>query len=216
MAQIDCSGSLQLCRLRIANLEPNGVPDPGAGNVYVTDAMVELGFELELSTGDDLEQKNGCGDICLAFRDCDRLKRLNMTMQICRPDPEIFAMTTGGETQVDGETVKGFAPAAVGAVCPNGVMIEAWTKAWDTSAQAVDHPYWRWVFGKTTWQPGPTTLNNGLLVPTLTGFGYENPNAHDGPANDIPSYVDTDRLYVVFRDTSMPEATCGASELVAS
>lgn len=216
MSLIDCSGSLQVCALRVTRLEPNGVPDPGAGNIYTTDALVLLTPTAVYTDGDDLEQKNGCGSICMSFKDCDRFKRVDAELQLCAPDPELHELLLGGDLiSLAGDSI-GFAMPEVGGSCHDGVSVEAWTKAWDGDSQATERPYWRWVMPRTYWRLGAKNMENALMTNPLTGFGVENPNFFDGPANDIPDTSVSHRAFYWFRDTALPTVQCGTSTLVAS
>lgn len=210
-----CAGSLHACALRIAKLDTDGVPLPGAGNVYVTSALVEIGFEVVVSEGEDLEQQNGCGDVCVSYKNPDKFKRFDLTMQICRPDPEIIAMlVTGVSTISTGGNVIGWSSPEVGTISGNGASIEVWSTAIIDGAMAGTRPYFRWVMPKTKWQLGGQTLNNQIMVPTLNGFTETNQNWYNGPANDWP--YDSDRHLHVARDTAIPTTTCGATTLSAS
>lgn len=212
-----CAGSIKACALRIANLNPVGVPLPGANNVYVTSALVEIAISPQYTDGDENEQKNGCGDVCVEYTEEDRFKRLDLTLQICRPDPEITAMLAGLETISTGGNVIGYDGPPVGtlsATAQNGVSLEVWSWAIIDGALSATRPYFRWVFPKTTWRIGDFTLNSGILVPTLNGRTWTNTNWYNGPANDWS--FDSDRHYHVARDTTIPTTTCGATSLAAS
>lgn len=213
MTQPDCAGSLQVCVMRLAKLDPTGVPMPGAGNLYVTDALIKLESKTILREGDDFEQPNGCGAVCVTYKDCDRLKRLDLSMELCTPDPQLKQMIAGG-TLFDSN--RGYAFPEVGlATCPYGVSIEAWTKAVVNGTQASDYPWFRWVFPRTIWNaPGDFSLENAITGNVLTGHAEENPNWYNGPANDWP-YASA-RICQYHRETTIPATSCGAQTLVAS
>jgi hypothetical protein len=219
----NCYGSLQVCAIRVARLETSGAPDNGAGNGYVSDALISLQVGVELTTGDDLEQKNGCGAICQSFKDCDRIKRLTFTMNLCQLDAELIELLTGATLLQDlpgtGEAIGWMFPA-VDAACPDGVSLEVWTKAWDGSEQATPTylsnaaGYWHWVFPRTKWVMGQVTMENGIMVVPVTGFGEENSSiTADGPFNDWPVEVANQggitRVGGVFLDDELPTASCG-------
>lgn len=211
----NCFHTMQLCRLRVARLEPNGVPDPGTGNLYITDAQISLTLGLDVSEGDEFEVKNGCGDICFAFTDVDRIKGLNLELALCSADPELFELLTGGDRLTSGSETVGYALPEVGSAGnENGCSIEAWTKNITGSDLDPDFPYVRWVFPKTRWTFADKTFENGPITHSFTGQGYENSNWHDGPANDW-DYT-SNRLFQFAGDISLPTAACGAQTLPVS
>lgn len=222
MGQIngECPGSVQACRLRVARLEPNGVPDPGAENLYVSDAMIRLSAEPEVSEGEDLEQKNGCGDIIVAYRSPDAYKHINVELEIAHPDPELIELIAGGAVLKLGDDTVGYKyPAMRTAFNENGVSVEAWSKAIVDGQLATIKPYHRWVLGKVrNWQIGQRELQNDILATVLSGQAIDNPNWHDGPANDWYDLTDDDydTAFAHVRDVGLPEASCGYQTLAAS
>lgn len=211
----ECAGSVHALRLRIARLEANGVPDPGPDNLYVTDALVRISNSPVVVEGDDFEQKNGGGIVCVSYKSPDTIKRVDLTMQICTPDPRIHEMLCGGEVLIEGGEVVGWAYPEVGVdPNPNGVSIEAWSRAIIGGTQASTRPYWRHVFPRTKWRPSDRTLANEVMVPEFAGFSEQNDNWFDGPANDWPHT--SDRVYQYARDDVLPASQCGAQTLAAS
>lgn len=216
MAAGFCPKLIQFCRVRIARLESNGVPDPGAGNLYISSNQVSLGITMNLEAGDDFVQKNGCGDICYSFKSRDQVKNLTLTYSSCDHDPEFIQLMQGGSLlQVLTATV-GYKLPPVGSVGnENGVSMEGWVKNISGSGIDADFPYVRFVLPKTFWTPSDKTLENNPIVSSFTGEGQENANIYDGPANDIDFDID-DTLLAFFGDTSLPTAQCEAIALAAS
>jgi len=196
-------------------LDGIGVPDPGADNLYVTNAAITLGVTAENTEGEDFEQKNGCGEIGVTFKDRDRIKRLNLTLTLTIPDPEITEMLVAGEVISSAGDVIGYAyPEIENQPTHNGVGMEAWSKRIVSGALATDYPYWQWVFGKTTWAIGERSLGNEIMITNFTGFAEENPNFFDGPTGDWP--YTSDRVLQYAAVTAIPVTSCGTQELVAS
>lgn len=210
----DKAASIQFCALRIARLDADGAPLVGAGNMYVTHQMGRLSAGVELSAGDDFSEKNGCGVITVSLKDCDRLLRLNLGLSLQTPDPQLHELLVGGEVLMDGADVVGYAPPAVGEeACPDGVSIEAWSKAIVDGHVADTNPYWRWVFPRTFWQLGEKVLENGIMQHPLTGFAEQNANWGNGPNNDW-DYTST-KLYQWARDAAIPAVTAGSVAIPA-
>lgn len=216
-----CYASLQLCALRVSLLTTGGAPDTGANNGYVTDAMINLGVAVELTEGDEFEQKNGCGAICAAFKAPDRIKRLNLSTELCQLDMELIAMFDGSDVFSSGGNVIGMQYPAIDSNLERVLCVEAWSKAWDGAQQAVpaftspDAAYFHWVFPRTQWVQGDKTLENGLLTVPLTGQGFENDNiTANGPFDDWPAPIvaagGITRVGGVFLDDTLPTAACGS------
>lgn len=211
----ECAGSVHAIRLRVARLTAAGEPSPGANNLYVTDSLVRLNMTPVVVEGDDFEQKNGSGIVCVSYKAPDTIKRLDGTVQICTPDPRIHEMLAGGEVIMDGADVIGYAYPEVGVdPNPNGVSLEAWSRAVVDGAQANDRPWWRWVLPRTKWTPSDRTLENAVQVPEFSGFSEQNDGWLDGPANDWP--YTSNRVLQFARDDDVPASECGAQTLIAS
>lgn len=211
----DCAGSIHVCRIRVARLDGSGVPAPGADNLVVSDALIRLSWDAVNAAGDDIEVKNGCGEICVAYKAPDQLKRIDVALELCTPDPVLHEMLVGGEVLMDGADVVGWAPPNIGdPVNPNGVSIEAWSRAVIDGHQADVRPWFRWVLPRVRFSVPGKVLENGALGNPLAGIGEENTNFHDGPANDWP--YTSDRVYQYARDDSIPDAFCGYQALAAS
>lgn len=216
-----CYTSLQLCALRVAQLNASGRPAvPGTNKGYVTDAAIKLDISMELRTGVDLEQQNGCGAVCAAFKQPDRVKRVNLAMDLCQFDAQLLGLLTGGGVISSGGNAIGYQmPPATGAVDPLPLCIEAWSKAWQGVSQAVpafttpNAAYIHWVFPFVQWTHGQMTIENSLMVVPVTGVGQENPNITvNGPFDDWPAAVvaanGIRQIGGWFLDPALPTVAC--------
>lgn len=217
MAQ--CFKLLRFIRIRVARLLPDGIPDPGADNLYVSDSQISLAIGYNNRAGDDFEQPNGAGDICFAFLEPDKYKNLTLALSVCDHSPEFYELLIGGGLiEEGGESIGHSLPLVGTAGNTNGVSLEGWTYNIDGSGIDADYPYVRHVFGKTTWIPADKTLENNPIVSAFAGVGYENSGLHDGPGNDFPAdaITQSNSLYMWFGDTLLPDAVCGAQSLPVS
>lgn len=215
MASEVCVPQIQSCAIRVARLADDGGPDPGANNLYVSDALVKLTAKRVVSEGEDFELKNACGTICTTFKDCDRLKRYEFDLELCTTDPQLMALLTGGEILTDPNTQAiGFAEVEVGGTCPDYVSLEIWAKRIINGAVDPDFPYNWWVFPRTQWTLGDRTFENAPSSTLLSGLGFSNENWFDGPANDWP--VASDRVAQFLPTTSLPTVVCGTQTLSPS
>ena len=219
MADPTCYASLEACAIRVAKLTATGAPSAGATMGLVSDALISLGVSVELKKGADLEQKNGCGAICAAFKEPDTVKRLNLALELCQFDIRLIEFLTGGDLFSSGGYPVGWQFPSVTAAAPNGVSLEVWTKAWDGSEQATptyttpSAAYFHWVFPKTKWVLGNTKMDEGFMVVPVDGTSEENSLiTANGPFNDWPAAIAAQggitRVGGVFFDAVLPTSTC--------
>lgn len=215
MAEEDCRPQVQACAIRVARLDPTGVPQPGATNLYVSDALVTMGFTPVYTDGDEIKDKTACGIVGVNFKGDDSFDRGDVSLQIITPDPFLSELLSGGDVlDVVGLPV-GFAAPPIGPITGNGVSIELWAKRIDDGDLDANFPYAHWAYPKIkNLRLGDHTHANASLQPTFTGRALENANWFDGPTGDWPA--DSDRVYQWVPTATLPTATCAYQELVAS
>ncbi len=217
-----CYGSLQVCRLRVAQLTDAGAPDAGAANGYFSDALIKADLDLQVEEGTEHLLKNGCGDICQRFVDCDKVKGVTVMLELCQLDNELIGLLTGWQVFTDTATGDAIGVSAAGLAddCPAGVSLEMWTLAHDGAAQATPPSlagavaYWHFVIPKYRPQPAAFTLEDGFLSFPVKGPGEENPNiTADGPFDDwdadIAGAGGITTSIGWFLDPVIPASSCG-------
>lgn len=105
MPAYDGAGTLFARGLRLTHLDSSGAPMVGANHCYVTDALVTIGVGLAFTENETIEQRNGRGQVCVAYRAPDTL--LNATIEsltVCTPDPNILSFLIGGAVIIGGGT----------------------------------------------------------------------------------------------------------------
>lgn len=211
----DCLPSVQACAIRVARLDASGVPAPGASNLYTTHGIVELTATPEFTEGEEINAQNGQGVNCVSYKQDDQITRATIELTICRPDPELTELLTGGSVLTDGDAV-GYKAPALNSPLDHRVSIELWSKRIDDSGDLdAEFPYYWWVFPRVrSLRMGARRWFNGALENPFTGFAIENPNWHDGPLNDWP--VDSDSWFQYIPTTELPADDCGYQTLVAS
>jgi hypothetical protein len=213
MPNTDDLPQVQACAIRVAVLDPNGVPSPGAGNLYTSEALTELSATPVYTDAQEIEDVNACGTTCVSYVGDDSFKRLDVALTVCTHDPFLNAMLSGGEVLTD-DGINGFALPAIGPLRGNGVSIEVWAKRVDDGELHDEYPYAWWVLPRVkNLRYGVRTFNNGSSLPQFTGRAYENPNWYDGPMNDWP--VTSDRAMQWFPVASLPTID-GRQTLAAS
>lgn len=213
MGQPTCYSSADVLRIRIALLTSTGAPDDGADNGYVSNA-ISVARTAEIEAGDEFVQKNGDGSLCQVYRGCDKIKGVNLVLQVCEWDDQFTQLAIGGTLLTDGATVIGAMWPDFNDACPAAVSVEWWTKAWDGDSQATIGgvaQYWHHVAPYVTFVPGDATFEHGIAVQTLNGKGVSNPNiTENGPFDDWPGTFNdgVTSAYGKFLDSSLPAVAC--------
>lgn len=231
MSTDHCVGSLQVCGIRVRQLTAGGTPATGSDVGYVSDAIVQADLSVELSTGDDFELKNGCGNIAQQYKDCDRVKRVNVSMEFSQLDSELVGLLTGSDVftktiiSPPSEVTLGGALLSSTDTCQTGVAMELWTKAWDGNQQmnasliggsSSDVVAWRWFFPFVRFQLGNLTLQNDILRIPVTGYAQENSSMPiEGPFDDFPAAIQsaggitTPMGWFMDEQSNLPDPGCG-------
>jgi hypothetical protein len=148
-------------RLRLTALDECGAPDYGNPcGVIVTSGFISVTWSDEVETGDEYTQKNAWGDFCIAEKDADRVKWVNVTLSLCEVDPEILVMLGGA---IPNHATDGTMTGAFFTREPNPLSyaIEVWTKKAGTDAcSSTGDPEWGYFAGYN--------VRNGMLDGDLT------------------------------------------------
>lgn len=212
-----CLGSARVCALRVTRLDSTCQIVKGANNAVASTAIVRLVSSPQYETGDEFIQKNGCGDICLYVKNADKLKRMNLTMELCTRDMQMLEMLTGASLYTDAGDVIGLSRRGVGETDPDPVSLELWTKAIPTGTSGAcaavgAAQWWRWVYPRATFTLGDVTHENGIGLVSLTGFADPNPYWVNGPFNDWPADEILDQEspeHFVLDSVGPPTTQCG-------
>lgn len=216
MAEPTCGGSVQCCAMRVATLELDGVPLPGASNLYVTDALSKLTITPVTTKGVDLEIVNACNAPEIIYKDMDRFKRYDLALDLIYTDPELENMLTGTELFNSGGLnigTSGPATAAYAGYFP-GLSMELWSKHITNGGQDPVYPWIQWVFPRSFWMQAAVTLDGNAMARSYTGYTNANPNYYNGPANDWSFPSDTQMMYRFTK--TIPTVACGAQALIHS
>lgn len=216
MAEPACGGSVQVCAMRVAVLEADGVPLPGALNLYNTDGIAKFEAVPVMTKGADMEVTNGCGAPAIIYKDMDRFKRYDLTLDLIYLDAELEQMLIGGELyNLAGLNIGTSGPAvAAYAGSYNGVSMELWSKHIVNGDQDGVYPWVQWVVPRTRWMKANVTLDNNPMPMNYTGYSSANPNYYNGPLNDWPYASDTQLMWRLTK--TIPTPVCGATALVHS
>jgi hypothetical protein len=175
----------------------------------MTTAFTRLSFTPEFEEGEDITEKGANGEVCVAFKTNDTLKRITLEIAICDPDPEFTEIVAGGTLLADqsSNTIGYQAPRSGVDSNPNGAAVEVWSKAISGGRQASTNPYWQWVFPYVQLRPtGERVIENGLLANTFSGWGVGNAMFADGVRNHANAAwpFTTESAYQYARTSTFP------------
>lgn len=193
MAARDGASSVQGTLMRVTKLNFDGSIDTDHP-VLVTNGFMSASFSPQFEEGDSILEKAADGSVCVSYKADDSLTRLDFSLSICSPDPEIAVLLAGGCVVKDDEdNIVGYSSVAIGDTVGNPVAIELWSIANVGGKPASDQPYWHWVFPyvKVRYE-GDREFTNGLLANEFTGQALGNTALVDdglNPANPTDDFV---------------------------
>lgn len=214
-----CPAIRGLCRIRLTRLDTLGNVASDTNNSWVSAGMAELGISPEISEGDEVELKNGCGDIVAQISDEDFRKRFNLTLTMTKDEPGLREMLLGDDLVLDGTDPIGtsFADQSDEDFAPALVAIEAFAKLIDSDAQDAVRPWLYILFTASSWVDGDQTLGADFWQPTYSGKTRSNALWGNGPYGDLGitedqigtlgAMVQLDSAFV------LPDAVCGFSHI---
>lgn len=214
-------------RMRLTALDECGVPDYGnACGTIVTSGFISITWSDEVETGDEYTQKNAWGDFCIAEKDADRVKWVNVTMSFCEVDPEILIMLGGAvpNTATDGTLIGAFFTRDPN---PLSYALEIWTKKAGTDACASGGGPAEWGYfagynirngmldGDLTIESAPLALGmKGELYGASAGWGI-GPYT-DNPLENVIGVPEDALRYVGITTVQPPDETDGCVALPAA
>ena len=179
-------------RMRLTALDECGAPDltSPCGSI-VTSGFVSVVWSDEVETGEEFTQKNAWGDFCIAEKDGNRAKWVNVTITMCEIDPEVLVMLGGAVPNYNdtGDIVGAFFTRDPN---PLSFAIEVWTKKAGTDACAPGggDPEWGYFAGfnvRNGMLDGDLTIENAPMTLGLKGELYgASATWATGPYGDNP------------------------------
>lgn len=222
---MDYASSIHAVALRVVKLGVDGAPLVGATNAFVTSQFTRVSFTPEYEVGEEISEKGADGTVCVYFKAPDTLKRVNVNVAICNPQPELYEMLADGSLlmgddpdgatgPLEAEAIGWAAPLIGEEPNPNGLGLEVWSRAIVGGKMAGTNPYWRWVFPFVKLRmDGERALENGVMAHSFTGEGLGNPAFGDGPVGDWTFPTDSALQYV--RTATAPTGVNDYVEVVA-
>lgn len=209
----DHANSFQAVAMRVGSLSAASVPLTASGSYWTSNQFIRIAFTPTYQAGADLAQLAADGTLCADYKSPDMLRFVALTVSVCNPEPELRQVLGGGllftPATPPGGPVTGWAAPDRGVIpTPNGIALEAWSRAIINGKPASTNPYWQWIFPYAMlWATGETALENGVPALVFTGYGYGNASFGTGFAGEWP--FTSDRAYQFARSATVPSINNG-------
>jgi hypothetical protein len=169
---VNCFGSAQVCAIRVARLNTACQSVAGASNAVATSAIVKVTSTPEFAQGEEFFMKNGCGQVCISSKVTDKIKRVNLGLELCTRDPALVEIISGASVITDGLDIIGYSRRGVGAAAPAPSSVEIWTKAVGVNntctvpgATGYQNAKWyRVIWPKATFNLSAVTFENAIAT----------------------------------------------------
>jgi hypothetical protein len=209
-----CLNSADFDVVRFSALTATGEEQYGANAQAVTAAGISLGISPQVTEGTVSEVKNGRGTLCGRKKGANTVAAHTLTLQTCKLEPELHYLIAGGQTIEETGSIIGWAQPDPDAAQPNGVVVEAYSLAWDGEAQATyegEAAYWLWAWPLTRWTLGDINLVEGIHTFTWTADATPNPVLGRGPENNWPEAISGPFGHWLVPASDVPSAYCGVA-----
>lgn len=219
MVSSDCTGSVGVCALRVAQLTTGGVPQAGSFGYY-TNIPIQVKAGLTNDTQNEQIQRNGCGTIMNRVPPITTPKGSTFSVDLSKWERSLIKLLIGGTTFTTSGHIGAWRAPFIADGEPLPVCIEYWTKAWDSNSQAVsaistpNASYHHFVLPYVRCAISDVTNDDAPAVYTITGEGSENNNiTANGPWNDWPSWIAGGGGFTSswgeYDDGTIPTSACG-------
>jgi hypothetical protein len=229
-----CVALARATRMRITRLDACGAPDPGASSTLTTDGMINVDYTPNYLDPEEITQANANGDLCIDDQGNPQLRWLDLSIVMCRVDPDVVNIITGNPLVVNDAAPT---PEAVGfridadLTGTANFALELWSSVANQACDAEGnrlYGYWLVPFVVQA-RIGQWSVANAALNLTFTARTSVDSQWGTGPSGylvrgdattDAPEVLLTaigPRQHVHFEivNVAPPAAACGATTLVA-
>jgi hypothetical protein len=214
-----CPTSILACGMRVTLLDSLGRVAPGPNNFWVTDGLIQLQFTPDVFVPNEITQVSGCNCLIANAKFASLLKRFDLTLDKGQLEPGLEALMTGADVVLDaGSPIGAWWPdnSECDKTPPPFVALEVWSQAYLGNAPSPDFPFVHWIWPKTQWILGQSTLAADAKQDQLTGFSIPSSLWGDGPYSDGPGEDIGVMGGYWFTDVEPPVASCGYGTVVPS
>jgi hypothetical protein len=225
-----CSSRVRIKAIRVTRLDECGNPVTGECSTVVSSGAVSVASSPQYLDPEEIQVRNGNGDLCVYDRGCSSFLRDDLTFVFCQVDPDLFGMITGDPVILDDAATPnsiGFAQTGDG-ICDTKFGLEIWSDIPNQACSATSprrygydllpllgNPPW----GDLTWPTDPASFT--LNASTSAGGGWD-VGPYDVINSGTPTPAPTPMLTPVgatehwrsFETTlAPPTPSCGCVEL---
>lgn len=214
-----CPSSILACGMRVTLLDSLGNVAPSPNNSYVSNKLVALQTTPDTFAPTEAQQVSGCNCLVASAKFPELLKRFNLQITKGALEPALESMMVGATVVLSG-------PDPIGewwqnnSICGQGtppyVALEVWSQAYEGNGQSATFPYVHWIWPKTRWIQGQSTLDVNFKQDILTGFSDPNGLWGTGPYEDDPGENIGPMGGYWFTSDPPPTAFCGYESVVPS
>lgn len=160
----------------------------GECSSYANTGVIAIEFEEELSEGREVEAKDADGNLCLSTKECDALKRYNVSGSFCSLSAEAAGVLFGSNLleNPDGDVI-GFGQPA-GKVCHPALNFEIFTRNGSATGKCAPvecSPLFRFMFPCVRLRMTNWRFNEEAFEWSFEGTAEANPRVLDGPYSDL-------------------------------
>lgn len=169
----NCFTPIRGRRMRVTRVDTIGRPVAGPCSTVVTSGFVNVEMTAEVEEGEETTVRTAGGTLCVSEKGADQLKWINVSIEFCNVDPDLFSMINPTWTKLldrNGETI-GWEESHEYSI-DTGISLEVWSDVTgytptDPTAQGA------WVYYLLPFVVGGTlgdiTVENGAVSFTITG-----------------------------------------------
>ncbi len=173
--------------MRATRLDSCGRIVTGADSNVVSKGFVKIDVSAEVEDGEDFSLKLADGTYCVNEKDRPQLKWLNVAMEFCKVDPELFELIAGHRILTDyaGDSVGWALNEALAG--DTSFALEVWTKR---AGQNCGTSGYRYIYNLMSMlenaQVGDMSIANATATFTVTATTKANTEWACGPYDVVP------------------------------
>lgn len=213
-------------RMRITRVNECGAPVYGDCSQVVTGGVVSVEFSPQTDDGEEISVRNMAGDLCVSVPACRTMTGIEVTINFCRVDTDLFAIATGEEPVPDAQgNGNGF---DIGDLpCNSGFALELWTGIHSETPCGVEgqaeygYLVLPWLssgsLGDFTVEDDAVTFSLTATARSGSGWGvgpYDVEAQADGSPGPLITPIPTSKFGRLIKTTvAPPEPECGCQPL---